>query len=117
MDRTNKPPSNGDAGSNKARNPWHKAFGLIKSQSKQELGETEIYDKDGKRVLTAREQLEVLASAKVGEELIGKNKNDLGLGFDKYLGFATTHIEIEGIKANNLRVFTKDGKYYITTKE
>ena len=66
--------------------------------------------------------LERLASIKVGEELIGREGSDSGLGFREHLGYGTTKIDIESIKGVNLHLYiTKDNKnnttgYYITSK-
>ncbi len=64
-----------------------------------------------------KKRLEWLALAKVGDELIGRNAADRGLGFKEHLGYGTTDIIIKGIKAENLRIYEKDGIYYITTKD
>jgi hypothetical protein len=87
-----------NAVSNDAQNLRPKPLDLIKLVSEQKSGGTEVYDKNGKMVLTARERLEVLVSAKVGEELIGRDEYDSGLGFREHLGYGQTNITIEGIQ-------------------
>ncbi len=113
MPEGTRPRPEGDrTGSENAETPRSKPFDATKKQFDQQKAGKE------KKKLTASERLERLVESKVGEELIGKDKNDLGLGFDKYLGFdAITTINLTKIKAGKLRVFTKGEKYYITTED
>ncbi len=90
----------------------------VQSEKRQDQVQSEKRQDQKADLSPAQQRLEQLVSAKVGEELIGDGEKDLvGLGFDKYLGFDTTTINLKEIQADKLRVYTKDGTYYITTKE
>src|SRR5271157_1846946 len=129
----NQSSSNGDTGSNNARNLWHRAFDLTRCRSRQKPSQTSTQESRANpdhtetqenepatrdQATSNRNRLEWFVSAKVTEELIGKykDKNDLGLGFDKYLGWSATNTKLEGIKGEKLRVYEKERTYYITNE-
>jgi hypothetical protein len=67
--------------------------------------------------VTAEKKLEWLVSERIGNALLGREGSDPDLGFQRYLGFGSTHIEKDGIGNNTLCVYKKKNTYCITTND